>query len=176
LQEIDFTRRLGAFAPRRLRQLTSGERWFAQTGAVIIASRSGEVAPTGDDLLEAFINLATDCDWQFGQILTADEDSTWTALSKHFGTPATSLDEVEPDQVPLLIATRPPIDSASWRDARRRRGSRASWSSLATRAGHRCGRRIGTTSECSRRRSPNGTQAGLHTNQIAHQTGSHLGP
>ncbi len=104
LQEIDFTRRLGAFAPRRLRQLTSGERWFAQTGAVIIASRSGAVAPTGDDLLEAFINLATDCDWQFGQILTADEDSTWTALS----------------QVPLLIATRPPIDSASWRDARRR--------------------------------------------------------
>jgi Flp pilus assembly protein TadD len=120
LREIDFTRRLGAFAPRRLRHLTPAERWFAQHGAVVIASHAGSAAPTGEELIEAFIGLAEDREWSFGQILTADDDSSWTTLTQHFGVPTASPYEADPDRVPLLIATRPPVDSPPWAEARRR--------------------------------------------------------
>ena len=66
--EIATTRRYGFFAPRRPEDLTPAERWFADTGSVVLASTPGPVAPSDETLVATFAEVAAHRDWHFGQV------------------------------------------------------------------------------------------------------------
>src|SRR5438034_11694854 len=67
-QEIAITRRYAFYAPRRPDGLTPAERWFAETGTVVLASDDATAAPDDASLATAFVDLARDSGWRFGQI------------------------------------------------------------------------------------------------------------
>src|SRR5439155_16099 len=48
-REIGVTQRYAFYAPRRPDELTSAERWFAETGTVVLASQEGTDVPPPDD-------------------------------------------------------------------------------------------------------------------------------
>jgi tetratricopeptide (TPR) repeat protein len=113
--EIQLTQRLGDFAPRRLKDLTPGERWFAEHGVVVLAAAGGASAPPlAAHLVEAFAQLAEDRDWGFGQLLAHGTSPLWPILSERLGLPWEYLNRADPDRVPLLVAERPPHDDPQW--------------------------------------------------------------
>src|SRR6266480_6671490 len=67
--EIATTRRYGAYAPRRPDDLTPAELWFAETGTVVLASDDATVVPDDASLGAAFLDLARDSGWRFGQVV-----------------------------------------------------------------------------------------------------------
>src|SRR5689334_8700504 len=69
-REIAATRRYAFYAPRRPDELTPAERWFADTGTVVLASDEAAEAPDDATLTAAFVDLARDSGWRFGQIVT----------------------------------------------------------------------------------------------------------
>src|SRR6266702_1354412 len=68
-REIAATRRYAFYAPRRPDELTPAERWFAETGTVVLASDDASDAPDDATLAAAFLDLARDSGWRFGQIV-----------------------------------------------------------------------------------------------------------
>ena len=117
-REIHMTQRLGDFAPRRLKELTPAERWFAEHGVVVLAATGEAPAPpTPERLVEAFADLAQDRDWNFGQLLTYGTSPLWPILSERLGVPCDPPHEVDPRRVPLLAAERPPRDDPRWQSA-----------------------------------------------------------
>src|SRR5256886_2015187 len=68
-REIAATRRYAFYAPRRPDELTPAERWFAETGTVVLASDAASDAPDDATLAAAFLDLARDSGWRFGQIV-----------------------------------------------------------------------------------------------------------
>src|SRR5215831_8499263 len=68
-REIRRTRRYAYWAPRRPDELSSSERWFAETGAVVLAPATGPVPPGDTALAKAFVELAQDAGWRFGQVV-----------------------------------------------------------------------------------------------------------
>ncbi len=117
-REIQLTQRLGDFAPRRLKELTPAERWFAEHGVVVLAA-TGEAStpPTPEHLVEAFADLAQDRDWNFGQLLTYGPSPLWQILSERLAVSCEPLHEADPQRVPLLAAERPPRDDRGWESA-----------------------------------------------------------
>lgn len=113
--EILLTQRLGDFAPRRLKELTPGERWFAEHGVVVLAATGGAAAPPlAAHLVEAFIQLADDRDWHFGQLLAHGTSPLWPILSERLGLSCEPLGQADPTRAPLLVAERPPADDPRW--------------------------------------------------------------
>src|SRR5437867_13359543 len=81
-REIATTRRYGSYTPRRPEDLTAAERWFADTGAIVLAATPGPVAPSDETLVATFAEVAAKSDWQFGQvILLGAEFSAYHALA-----------------------------------------------------------------------------------------------
>src|SRR5438093_248227 len=70
-REIAATRRYAFYAPRRPDGLTPAERWFAETGTVVLASDDATAAPDDASLAAAFVDLARDSGWRFGQIVAS---------------------------------------------------------------------------------------------------------
>ncbi len=68
-REIATTRRYGLYTPRRPDDLSAAERWFADTGSVVLASTPGPVAPSDETIVATFAEVATNCDWHFGQLV-----------------------------------------------------------------------------------------------------------
>src|SRR5213593_537935 len=68
-QEIAITRRYAFYAPRRPEVLTPAERWFAETGTVVLASDDAAGVPPPASLAAAFVDLVRDSGWRFGQIV-----------------------------------------------------------------------------------------------------------
>src|SRR6266568_3500568 len=68
-RDIAATRRYAFYAPRRPDALTPAERWFAETGTVVLAPDEGRDAPDDAALAAAFLDLAHDSGWHFGQIV-----------------------------------------------------------------------------------------------------------
>ncbi len=62
-QEIATTRRYEFYAPRRPDDLTAAERWFADTGSIVLASTPGPVAPSDETIVATFAEVAANCDW-----------------------------------------------------------------------------------------------------------------
>ena len=116
--EIQLTQRLGDFAPRRLKQLTPGERWFAEHGVIVLAATGGASAPPlAAQLIEAFAQLVQDRDWRFGQLLAHGTSPLWPILSERLGLPCEPLSQADAGRVPLLVAERPPRDDPQWESA-----------------------------------------------------------
>src|SRR5258708_1906585 len=69
-REIAVTQRYAFYAPRRPDDLTPAERWFAETGAVVLAADEAPQAPDDATLGVAFLDLARDSGWRLRQVVT----------------------------------------------------------------------------------------------------------
>lgn len=116
-REILLTRRFAAYAPRRPEDLAPAERWFAETGATVLAPRPGPVAPGDAALVQALGELAADAGWRFGQVVAAGPTlSAWSALADLVAAPLVTRAEFAVETVPLVVAPRPLPRDTGWSD------------------------------------------------------------
>ncbi len=114
-REILTTRRYAAYAPRRPEDLLPAERWFAETGAGVLAPRPGPVAPGDEALVRARAELAEDRGWRFGQVIPVGPTlPIWTTLAELVDAPLETRTEFDPVAVPLLTALRPLSADTGW--------------------------------------------------------------
>jgi len=113
--EIATTRRYGFYAPRRPDDLTAAERWFAETGSVVLASTPGPVAPSDETIVATFAEVAANCDWHFGQvILLGTEFPACTDLADRMGAPLVTPSAFDPAVCPLIVGVRPLVGDKTW--------------------------------------------------------------
>jgi tetratricopeptide (TPR) repeat protein len=107
-REIATTRRYGFYAPRRPDDLTAAERWFADTGSIVLASTPGPVAPSDETIVATFAEVAANCDWHFGQvILLGPEFAACNDLAYRLGAPLVTPAGLDPEVCPLIVGLRP---------------------------------------------------------------------
>src|SRR5438876_5779331 len=114
-REIATTRRYGSYTPRRPEDLTAAERWFADTGSVVLASTPGPVAPSDETIVATFAEVAANCGWHFGQvILLGPEFPASTDLAERVG--AALVTPAAPDLAacPLIVGLRPLPADRTW--------------------------------------------------------------
>jgi len=112
--EIRRTQRFGFYAPRKPDDLAPAERWFAETGAVILAPTPGPVAPSDEVLATGFGELASDSGWRFGQVVALGPTlPVWSAVADGLDAPLTGKSGFDAATIPLVVAVRPlPADPA----------------------------------------------------------------
>ncbi len=114
-REIAATRRYAFYAPRRPEELSMAERWFADTGSVVLAPDDGPDVPDDATLAAAFIDLAHDSGWRFGQIVALGPAlPVWRAMADALGAPLVTRTGFDPAASPLVVAQRPQPADASW--------------------------------------------------------------
>src|SRR5258705_486881 len=114
-REILVTRRYSSYAPRRPEDLSPAERWFADTGGVMLARTPGPVAPSDETLVATFAEVAVSCDWHFGQvILPGPEFTACNALASRPGAPLVPPAALDPAVCPLIVGLRPLSDDRIW--------------------------------------------------------------
>ena len=114
-REIATTRRYGAYTPRRPEDLTPAERWFANTGALVLASTPGPVAPSDETLVATFAEVAANSDWHFGQvILLGPEFPACNDLAERVAAPLVTPAALDPDVCPLIVGLRPLSADRTW--------------------------------------------------------------
>lgn len=105
--EIASTRRYAFYSPRRPEELSPAERWFADTGTVVLTPRPGPVAPSDDVLIAAMRELAQDRGWEFGQVIAIGPPlPCWQQLARAVGAPLVARAALDPAQIPLVVAPR----------------------------------------------------------------------
>ncbi len=113
--EIATTRRYGFYAPRRPDDLTAAERWFAETGSVVLASTPGPVAPSDETIVATFAEVAANCDWQFGQVIAlGPEFPACQDLAYRLGAPLVTPAALDPAACPLIVGLRPLPSDRIW--------------------------------------------------------------
>jgi len=114
-REIATTRRYGTYAPRRPEDLTPAERWFADTGAVVLASTPGPVAPSDETLVATFAEVAANSGWHFEQvILLGPEFPACNDLAERVGAPLVTPAALDPAVCPLIVGLRPLPADRTW--------------------------------------------------------------
>lgn len=116
-REIAATRRYAFYAPRHPDELSPAERWFADTGTVVLTPDPGPVAPSDETLVKAFVELARDRGWRFGQVVAAGPTpppAPWSALADALAAPLVSRAAFTVDATPLLVAPRPLPTDPTW--------------------------------------------------------------
>ena len=114
-REIAATRRYAFYAPRKPEDLGPAERWFADTGAVVLAPDAGPVAPGDETLVATFAEVAADSGWQFGQVIALGPPlPVWTDLAERLGAPLVGPSAFDPALVPLVAAVRPLPGDRLW--------------------------------------------------------------
>src|SRR5438876_4301942 len=114
-REIATTRRYGFYAPRRPDQLSPAERWFADTGTVVLTPAAGPVAPSDAVLVKAFFEVARDSGWRFGQVVALGPlRPAWEDLARALDAPLVARTAFDPEATPLVVAERPLAADASW--------------------------------------------------------------
>src|SRR6266545_3779102 len=105
----------GTYAPRRPEDLSRAERWFADTGAVVLAPTPGPVAPSDETLVATFAEVAADCDWHFGQvILLGPEFPACNDLADRMGAPLVTPSGFDPAVCPLIVGLQPLPADRTW--------------------------------------------------------------
>jgi tetratricopeptide (TPR) repeat protein len=116
-REIAVTRRYGFYAPRKPADLGPGERWFADTGAVVLAPDVGPVPPSDETLLTAFAQVSEDSGWRFGQVIALGPAYPgWGELAERLGAPLVQPAAFDPAACPLVAAPRPDPTDRAWGD------------------------------------------------------------
>lgn len=111
-REIAATRRYGFYAPRKPEDLSPAERWFADTGTVVLAPDAGPVPPGDGTLVATFAELAEDSGWRFGQVIALGPTlPAWSDLAQRLGAPPAGPPAFDPAVCPLVVALRPPLPS-----------------------------------------------------------------
>ncbi|HUL02619.1 MAG TPA: tetratricopeptide repeat protein [Gemmatimonadales bacterium] len=114
-REILATRRYAGFAPRRPEDLNTAERWFADTGTIVLAPDPGPVAPSDEALIKAFAEVATDAGWRFGQVIALGPTlGAWRALAEALRAPLAPRDDLDVAACPLVVAPRPLPAEPAW--------------------------------------------------------------
>ena len=114
-REIFATRRYAAYAPRKPDDLLPAERWFAETGASVLAPRPGPVAPGDEALVRALAELAENRGWRFGQVVPVGPTlPIWSILAELVDAPLVTRGAFDPVAVPLLAALRPLSPDTGW--------------------------------------------------------------
>ena len=114
-REIASTRRYVFYAPRRPDQLSPAERWFADTGTVVLTPDAGPVAPSDAVLVKAFFEVARDSGWRFGQVVALGPAlPAWEELARSLHAPLVARTAFDPEATPLVVAERPLAADASW--------------------------------------------------------------
>ena len=114
-REIATTHRYAFYAPRRPDDLTAAERWFADTGSVLLASTPGPVAPSDETIVATFAEVAATCDWHFGQvILLGPEFPACNELAYRMGAPLVTPSAFDPGACPLIVGLRPLVGDRTW--------------------------------------------------------------
>jgi TPR repeat len=114
-REILTTRRYGAYAPRRPDDLTDHERWFADTGTLVLASTPGPVAPSDETIVATFAEVVTNSDWRFGQvILLGAEFPAVNDLAYRLGAPLVTPAALDLAACPLIVGLRPLSADRIW--------------------------------------------------------------
>jgi len=114
-REIAATRRYAFYAPRRPDGLTPAERWFAETGTVVLASDDATAVPDDASLAAAFVDLARDSGWRFGQIVALGPTlPVWRTLADALGAPLVTRTGFDPTACPLVVAQRPQPADTVW--------------------------------------------------------------
>src|SRR5581483_496851 len=114
-REIAATRRYAFYAPRRPDELSPAERWFAETGTVVLAPDPGAEAPDDAALAAAFVELARDSGWRFGQVVALGPAlPVWPALAQALAAPLVTRTGFDPRVCPLVVAQRPHPADAGW--------------------------------------------------------------
>ncbi len=113
-REAAATRRHAFYAPRRPDDLSPAERWFAETGAVVLTPRPGPVAPSDEVLVAALRELAADRGWRFGQVVALGAArASGPRLAAAFDAPLVEPAALDPAAIPLVVApTCLPADPA----------------------------------------------------------------
>lgn len=105
-REIAATRRYAFYAPRKPEDLGPGERWFADTGAVVLAPDPGPVAPGDETLVATFAEVAEDSGWSFGQVIAMDTSlPVWADLAERVGAPLAGPAAFDAAVCPLVVGT-----------------------------------------------------------------------
>ena len=113
--EIATTRRYGAYAPRRPDDLTPAERWFADTGTIVLASTPGPVAPSDETIVATFAEVAANCGWRFGQvILLGAEFPAVNDLTDRMEAPLVTPAGLDETVCPLIVGLRPLPADRTW--------------------------------------------------------------
>ena len=114
-REIATTRRYSFYGPRRPEDLTPAERWFADTGSVVLASTPGPVAPSDETLVATFAEVAANSDWHFGQIILLGPDfPALPDLASRLGAPLVTPAALDPAVCPLIVGLRPLPADRTW--------------------------------------------------------------
>ena len=114
-REILATRRYAFYAPRKPDDLTAAQRWFADTGTIVLAPDPGPVPPSDEALVKAFVEVATDSGWRFGQVVAVDSArAPWTALAHALDAPLVDPAAFDPAACPLVVALRPLPAEPAW--------------------------------------------------------------
>jgi len=114
-REIAATRRYAFYAPRKPEDLGPAERWFADTGAVVLAPDAGPVAPGDETLVATFAEVAADSGWQFGQVIALGPPlPVWTDLAERLSAPLVGHTAFDPALVPLVVAMLPLPGDRLW--------------------------------------------------------------
>ena len=114
-REILTTRRFAAYAPRKPDELEAAERWFAETGAAVLAPLPGPVPPSDESLVRAFGELTSDAGWRFGQVVAIGPTlPIWNTLAELVHAPLVTRSEADPARTPLVAALRPLAPDTGW--------------------------------------------------------------
>jgi tetratricopeptide (TPR) repeat protein len=114
-RELAATRRYLDYAPRRPEELTPAERWFADTGSVVLASTPGPVAPSDETIVATFAEVASNCGWHFGQvILLGPEIPAVNDLAYRLGAPLVTPAALDESVCPLIVGLRPLSADRTW--------------------------------------------------------------
>ena len=114
-REILATQRYAFYAPRRPAELSPAQRWFADTGTVVLTPDAGPTAPSDETLVQAFVELANDRGWRFGQVVaTGPSLPVWSSLADQLGATLVGWDAFDPTATPLLVALRPLSPETGW--------------------------------------------------------------
>jgi tetratricopeptide (TPR) repeat protein len=114
-REIAVTQRYAFYAPRRPDELTPAERWFAETGTVVLASDEAPHVPDDATLAAAFLDLARDSGWRFGQVVNLGPAlPVWRALAEALRAPLVARAGFDPGRCPLVVAQCPQPADAGW--------------------------------------------------------------
>ncbi len=114
-REIATTRRYASYGARRPEDLTPAERWFADTGSVVLASTAGPVAPSDETLVATFAEVAANSDWHFGQVILLGPDfPALPDLAGRLGAPLVTPAALDPAVCPLVVGLRPLPADRTW--------------------------------------------------------------
>src|SRR5439155_553644 len=111
-REIAITRRYAFYAPRRPEDPPPAAPSFPETGTLVLAS---DPAPDVAALVAAFLDLARDSRWRFGQVVMLGPAlPAWRALADGLGVPLVGRAAFDPAAVPLVVAQRALPRDAAW--------------------------------------------------------------